>query len=365
MDRKKILFLMHMPPPVHGAAVMGGLVRDCEAIRERFECRYVNYSISRSMDEIDRFSWKKIFVVAGLMWKVFRGTLRFRPDIAYVTPSFRSLGFRKDRMVVRFLKRRGCRVILHLHNKGVSDLADRPGYDRKFRSFFEGSKVILLSERLYPDIAHYVPHADIRLCPNGIDPVPETGTHREESGTPVLLFMSNAIGSKGACDLLDACGILAERGIPFRCRFVGCISPGFPGSEFERMVKERGLEGMIRFDGPLYGKDKAEAYREADIFVHPTREDCLPLVILEAMSAGLPVVASDEGGIPDEVKDGMTGLLSRKGDAADLARCLEALLTDPSARTRMGAAGRERYDSCFTKACFEDRLVQILEEEDR
>ena len=83
------------------------------------------------------------------------------------------------------------------------------------------------------------------------------------------------------------------------------------------------------------------------------------------MSAGLPVVASDEGGIPDEVKDGMTGLLSRKGDAADLARCLKALLTDPSARTRMGVAGRERYDSCFTKACFEDRLVQILEEEAR
>ena len=149
MDKPRILFLMHMPPPVHGAAVMGGIVRDSEVIRERFESRYVNYSISRSMDEIDRFSWKKIPVVARLLGRVFREVVRFRPDVVYVTPSFRPLGFRKDRLVVRFLKRRGCQVVLHLHNKGVAALAEKPGYDQLLRSFFEGTKVILLSERLF------------------------------------------------------------------------------------------------------------------------------------------------------------------------------------------------------------------------
>ena len=362
MSKPRILFLMHMPPPVHGAAVMGEIVRDCEAVRNRFECRYVNYSISRSMEEIDRFSWRKIRVVSRLLLRVFREVMRFRPEIVYVTPSFRSLGFRKDRLVVRFLKRRGCRVILHLHNKGVSALAERPGYDRQFRTFFAETKVILLSERLYPDIARYVDRSDVRLCPNGIDPVLETVPVRDGTGVPVLLFMSHVLGSKGACDLLDACRALADRGIPFHARFVGSIFPGFSAESFERMARERELEGNVSFDGPLYGEEKASACRTADIFVHPTREDCFPLVILEAMSAGLPVVASEEGGIPDEVEDGKTGLLYRKGDSSELARCLETLLVDASLRTRMGAAGRERFEKQFMKACFEDRLLHILEE---
>lgn len=362
MDKPRILFLMHMPPPVHGAAVVGGIVRDSEALREWFECRYVNYSISRSMDEINRFSWKKIAVVARLLRQVFREVVLFRPDVVYVTPSFRALGFRKDRLVVRFLKRRGCKVVLHLHNKGVAALAEKPGYDRLLRTFFEGTRVILLSERLYPDISRYVDRADVRLCPNGIDPVLETVPDRTGAGEPTLLFMSNVIGDKGAGDLLDACRMLADRGVAFHCRFAGSISPGFPAESLEKMVKERGLEGKVTFSGTLYGDEKKDAYRQADIFVHPTREDCFPLVILEAMSAGLPVVASEEGGIPDEVVDGTTGFLSRKGDAADLARCLEKLLTDASARRGMGEAGRERYEKCFRKACFEDRLLQILED---
>ena len=361
MDKPRILFLMHMPPPVHGAAVVGGIVRDSVALRDRFECRFVNYSISRTMDEINRFSCKKITVVARLLGQVFREVVGFRPDVVYVTPSFRALGFLKDRLVVRFLKRRGCKVVLHLHNKGVAALAERPGYSRLLRSFFQGTKVILLSWKLYPDIARFVDRVDVRLCPNGIDPVLETVPVRTDSAEPTLLFLSNVIGDKGAGDLLDACRLLADRGVAFHCRFAGSISPGFPAESLETMVKERGLEGKVSFSGPLYGDDKKEAYRLADIFVHPTREDCFPLVILEAMSAGLPVVASEEGGIPDEVMNGTTGLLSRKGDVVDLTRCLEKLLTDAPLRRRMGEAGRERYEECFRKACFEDRLLHILE----
>ena len=362
MSKPRILFLMHMPPPVHGAAVMGGIVRESEALRERFECRYINYSVSRSMDEIDRFSWKKIFVTAGLLFRIFREVIRFRPEIAYVTPSFRSCSFRKDELVVRFLKRRGCRVVLHLHNKGVSALAEHPGFDRRFRSFFQGVRVILLSERLYSDISRYVARKDIRLCPNGIDSILDDIPIRDGAGVPTMLFLSNVFGSKGAGDLLDACRILSGRGVPFFCRFVGCISPGFHVASFERMVKERGLDGKVGFSGPLYGESKTKAYREADVFVHPTREDCFPLVILEAMSAGLPVVASEEGGIPDEVLDGDTGFLSRPGDAADLASCLEKLLTNPPLRMKMGKEGRQRFDSLFRKTGFEDRLIRILED---
>jgi len=176
------------------------------------------------------------------------------------------------------------------------------------------------------------------------------------------MVLSNVIGEKGAGDLLDACRMLSDRGVAFYCRFAGAISSGFSAETLEAMVRERGLEKRIYYSGTLFGEDKKVAYRQADVFVHPSREDCFPLVILEAMSAGLPVVASREGGIPDEVVDGTTGLLFPKGDAESLSRCLEMVLTDVDLRKRMGDAGRGRYDALFRKGNFEERLLHILED---
>ncbi len=104
-----------------------------------------------------------------------------------------------------------------------------------------------------------------------------------------------------------------------------------------------------------------EALHKADVLVHPTREDCFPLVILEAMAAGLPVISTREGGIPDEVEDGMTGILCEKRDPAALADALKHLMEDAALRERMGRAGRERYERLFSASRFERRLTEILQ----
>ena len=129
---------------------------------------------------------------------------------------------------------------------------------------------------------------------------------------------------------------------------------------FRKMVEERGLEGIVLYEGPLYGDAKLEALGEADMLVHPTREDCFPLVILEAMAAGLPVVSTREGAIPDEVEDGITGILCDKGNPEALADAIETLLQDNTVRERMGAAGRIRYETYFTRGQFEKRMIEIL-----
>jgi glycosyltransferase involved in cell wall biosynthesis len=77
-----------------------------------------------------------------------------------------------------------------------------------------------------------------------------------------------------------------------------------------------------------------------DVLAVPSRSDGSPLVVCEAMAAGVPVVASRVGGLPDLVEDGGSGLLVRPGEAEDLARALVALLLDPEAARRLGARGR-------------------------
>jgi glycosyltransferase involved in cell wall biosynthesis len=125
------------------------------------------------------------------------------------------------------------------------------------------------------------------------------------SPTVNLLFLSNLIPSKGVYVLLDACKILKEKGQDFHCHFVGGESKEINRSVFEQAVRERGLDDCVTYHGPKYGEDKERYWQMADIFVQPTFEDCFPLTLVEAMQNRLPIISTDEGAIPDIVKNGI------------------------------------------------------------
>ena len=175
-----------------------------------------------------------------------------------------------------------------------------------------------------------------------------------------LLFLSNLIPSKGVYVLLDACRMLRERGVPFACDFVGGETKEIDRAAFENAVHERALEGMVCYQGPKYGEEKERYWQKADVFVQPTYEDCFPLTIVEAMQHGKPVVSTDEGAVPDLVKDGENGFVCPRQDAHALSDALERLITDPALRRQMGEAGYARYKELYTLEAFERRFVKCL-----
>ena len=123
-------------------------------------------------------------------------------------------------------------------------------------------------------------------------------------------------------------------------RIVG--PPEFP-DETERLaagVRDRGLTETVALIGPVPSDDVSRELREADIFCLPSYREGLPMAILEAMAAGLPVVATAVGGIPDVVRDDESGLLLAAGDAEGLAVALSELARDPELRHRLGERGR-------------------------
>jgi glycosyltransferase involved in cell wall biosynthesis len=95
-------------------------------------------------------------------------------------------------------------------------------------------------------------------------------------------------------------------------------------------------------------KDVAQVLAKAHIFALPTKWEGFPLSILEAMRAGLPVIASDVGGVSEAVVDGVTGFLVPTGDAVGFRDRLAVLLSNPDIRGRMGDAGRRTYEDKFT-----------------
>ena len=142
---------------------------------------------------------------------------------------------------------------------------------------------------------------------------------------------------------------------------MGTLSADYPGDSLAAEIREKGLEGRVVYEGPRYGDAKWKAFSEADVFAFPTSDDCFPLVVLEAMGAGLPVVTTDEGALPEMVRDGLDGVICEKRNPQSLADALGRLLTDPAARGRMGTSGKARCEELYTRERFERRLVEILQ----
>ena len=103
--------------------------------------------------------------------------------------------------------------------------------------------------------------------------------------------------------------------------------------------------------GPRYGAGKMECFRQADIFVFPTyyNKECFPLVLLEAMQAGLACVSTDEAGIPAIIDQGQTGLMVAQRDSKALADAIRRMIINRRLCVQMGQVGRRKYEQYFTR----------------
>ena len=366
-DKRKILFITPLPPPVHGSSMVCQSIKESSVLNETFEMDFVNLSTSRKMEEIDKRSWalyaRKAVRFIGAYAKTCWLLASHRYDLCYLAITCHGVGFLKDAPFVLLCKLFGRKVVIHQHNKGMAKDVDRPIYRWLLPMVYRHTKVILLSWRLYVDIEKVVKREQVMICPNGI---PDTNCSKtsveRHNDVSHILFLSNLIVSKGVLVLLDALKILKERGYQFVCDFVGGETKELNGRSFIQEIESRGLEGIAVYHGRKYGKDKEEFLQMADMLVFPTYyfNECFPLVLLEAMMYGLPVISTDEGGIRDEVKDGKNGFVVKPQDAVALADAIQRLLDDKDARQTMGAEGRRMFKEQFTMECFENNIKGIL-----
>ncbi len=165
---KKILFILHYPPPIHGAAMVGRQIRESTKINDTFDCKYINLGISTSIDEIGKGGINKWFRYLKIIWLTIIHLIKFRPNVVYLTLTSYGIGFFKDAMLALLAKTFGKKVVYHFHNKGVSTRHDKWLDNLMYKLVFKNSEVILLSPNLYNDIKKYVPEQRVHYCANGI-----------------------------------------------------------------------------------------------------------------------------------------------------------------------------------------------------
>lgn len=360
---KRVLFILHLPPPHHGASLVGDLIKTSTQINSAFRTRYINLSTSVTIEDIGRTSVRKGINYLALILRVINGILVFKPDLCYITPSAKGSGFYKDVIIIAIIKFYRVKRIFHYHNKGIIERHNRLPDNLLYKFSFRNASVILLSRQLYQEVEKYVPERRVFYCPNGITDL-SNDLHKpsfKSSGSPVeVLFLSHLIRSKGMLVLIEACAILKARDTNFHCTIAGGDAE-MKQKEVEEIVRLRELTDLISFTGPVYGEKKVVLMKSADILAHPSFNDCYPLVLLEAMSLSLPIISTFEGAIPEIVDTGITGFLVPSKDPKSLADKLEILIKDPELRDKMGAAGREKFEREFTLDRFEKRLAEILD----
>jgi glycosyltransferase involved in cell wall biosynthesis len=209
------------------------------------------------------------------------------------------------------------------------------------------------------------PHRDTIVIPAGASPRVEPSGEpplQLPGGVPIVGIVGRLQAWKGQDRLLRAQALLHARGTALHLVIVGGdsygLSPGYAAS-LPRLIAELGLQGAVTLVGEV--DDAMPFIEQMDVLVNASDPEPFGIVLLEAMAAGVPVVAVDSGGPPDIVEHERTGMLAPSGSPAHLADALAPLLGSSELRRRLGAAGHERFMRDYTDDAVRKRFFTALE----
>jgi glycosyltransferase involved in cell wall biosynthesis len=181
----------------------------------------------------------------------------------------------------------------------------------------------------------------------------------KSNGTPVVLFSSRMLVTKGLLEFTEATRLLKQKGINARFALAGRADPGNPASIPEEQLHAWKNSGLLEWWG--WRDDMPSTLAQADVFCLPSYREGVPNALLEAAACGLPIVTTDVPGCRDVVTDGLNGLLVPVRNAPILAKALETLLSDARLRHQMGVAGREIAVNKFGLGKVNEETLMIYE----
>ncbi|MEG1648110.1 MAG: glycosyltransferase [Bacilli bacterium] len=254
------------------------------------------------------------------------------------------------------------KILFHLHGKGIYDVSKKE--EKYYRYAFNNECVICLANSLCNDISKVykgVPY----VLNNGVEDnlkLEKEVICKSNDGKIRVLFLSNFLISKGIFDMLHIAKNISKTRSNVEFVMIGQYTKEVTEEHLRQKIKEAELSEFINLIGPLFTKEKFYIIKQCDIFLFPTHNEAFGNVLLETMQYYIPSIASNEGGIPDIVEDGVTGFLCEKKNISDFTEKLDKLISDDVLRVQMGRNARTRFEQRFTLDKFEQNLLTIIDE---
>lgn len=356
-----ILFVVQLPPPFHGVSVMNEHVVNNPLLAGRYEKQLLHMDFGQTLSDLGTLNLKKAWFFLVFLAKLKWNLLFKRPDLVYLTFMPRGLNLYRDTGLCLLIKLFGYRPLIHLHGRGIKEAAAESRIKRwLYRMAFRGTQLICLSESLKQDVATVYKETPLVLA-NGIDAPIYDRSQRTANTVPIILFFSNLFVAKGIYDFLGMLRLLQEHQIEFNAVIAGGEGD-VTVSDIQSHCEQQGLKEYVRILGAVNGSTKWSIFWEADVFVLPSHNECFPLTILEAMSAGLPVVASRIGGIPDMIGDGREGFIVSMKDVEALYKATAQLCTDQHLLNEMSTNALDTYSRLYTIEYFRYQFVHLIDQ---
>jgi len=280
-------------------------------------------------------------------------------SIVHLNTSLNPKAYWRDLMYLFVAKALGARVVYQVHGGQLP------------RKFFAKSRLLTSFLRWtlgLPDVVvvlaqvelrayrEFIPGQQVVVLPNGIDCRPFSGvpTVRSDPARPLqLVYIGRVAREKGLYETLQGLRLAHELCVDTRLVVAGS---GAEEARLRRYAQALGIGARVCFVGPVFGNDKVKLLSGADVMVLPSYSEGLPYALLEAMAAGVPVIATPVGAIPDVASDGTHGFLVPPRDGKAIAEALAILAGDREKLSWMSRACRRRIRAAFSI----ERLAQEL-----
>jgi glycosyltransferase involved in cell wall biosynthesis len=319
---------------------------------DRYHCVYVASHRAGSI-------WVKITTALKAWVRVAVLLRRLDAPLVHVQTASRGSFWRK--FVVCLMSRAAGRpYIVHLHGGGFSRFHDESGTLRRRLirdTLAHAALVIALSEEWRERLLRICPTAKVEVLHNAVAIPDIRGLRRIEEHEPTILFLGHLLREKGVYDLVHAFALIAKK-FPRAKLVLG----GIGDVETVRQLATRlEIPERVSCPGWLGPERKSAALERSLVFILPSYTEGMPMALLEAMSWGLPVIATPVGGIPQVVQHEANGLLVPPGDIAGFATQMGRLLADPALRERLGCTARTCIETGFSLHDALERLSAIYQ----
>jgi glycosyltransferase involved in cell wall biosynthesis len=373
IDSPKVLVVSGTPPPFSGPEVMTAHLLNSQ-LKEQYQLIHFNISKGRGVETKARFDWVNIAYGLWQPLQLFGLLLRHRPALVYSNLAQTLGGFLRYAVFILIASLFRTPVVVRVMGDGFNHFYARS--HRLFRPFIrlvlaQIDGYIIRAEVLKAQFAGLVSTDRLHVVHSGIDVHEfERARHRSEGSPLRVLFVGYLTQAKGALDLLQAvpeivasysnvCFQLMGPRLDIERNITYHPVQKSNNSELDRLLADPCIARHVELLAVQSGTAKVDFFVNADIFVLPSYSEAFPTVVLEAMAASLPVVATPVGALP-EIFDKKSMLFVEPGDIAGLAQAILQLLREPQLRAEMGRYNYELAHSNFDLASHARQVAHVF-----